>query len=92
MTACDIKLEVKQKRPHRPDTQHVVVEEDFRFESDLDQVGDHLHVVCSVGVAVHTQRHEEVLSWSSQLCTHTNKEGELILIDYSNKHSSLYSW
>lgn len=51
----------------RPDTQHVVVEEDFGFETDLDQAGDHLHVVCSVSVAVHTQRHEEVLSWSSQL-------------------------
>lgn len=57
----------ENERLHRPDTQHVMVEEDFGFESDLDQVGDHLHVICSVGVAVHTQRHEEVLSWTSQL-------------------------
>lgn len=51
----------------RPDTQHVVVEQNFRFESDLDQVGDDLHVVSTVGVTVHTQRHEQILSWSSQL-------------------------
>lgn len=57
-----------------------MVEEDFGFEADLDQVGDHLHVICPMGVAVHTQRHEEVLSWSGQLCTHKNKEREFTLI------------
>ena len=51
-----------------------MVEEDFGFESDLDQVGDHLHVVGAVGVAVHTQRHEEVLSWSGQLCTQRQRK------------------
>lgn len=83
------KEEIKVKsdmRCHTPDTQHVVVEEDFGFESDLDQVGDHLHVVRSVGVAVHTQRHEEVLSWSSQLCTHKNKERQLTLLTVINIH------
>lgn len=60
-------LGTEKERDCRPDTQHVVVEENFGFESDLDQTGDDLHVICSVCVAVHTQRHEEVLSWSSQL-------------------------
>ena len=40
---------------YKPDTEHVVVEENFGFKSDLDQVGDHFHVVCSVCVAVHAQ-------------------------------------
>lgn len=51
-----------------------MVEEDFGFESDLDQVGDYLHVVCSVGVAVHAQRHEEVLGRTSELGTKTSRE------------------
>lgn len=54
-----------------------MVEEDFGFESDLDQVRDHFHVICSLGDAVHAQRHEEVLGRASQLCTHNNKEKEL---------------
>lgn len=44
-----------------------MIKKNFGFESDLDQVGDNLHVICSVGVAVHAQRHQEVLSWASQL-------------------------
>lgn len=59
----------QSERLGRPDTQHVVVEQNFGFQSDLDQVGDDLHVVGSVGVWVHTQRHEQVLSWSRQLST-----------------------
>lgn len=50
-----------------------MVEEDFGFESDLDQVGDHLHVITAVGVAVHTQGHEKVLGRSGQL-VHTEIE------------------
>lgn len=40
----------QSERLNRPDTQHVVVEQNFGFQSDLDQVGDDLHVVGSVGV------------------------------------------
>lgn len=58
---------------YKPDTQHVVVEEDFRFEPNLDQVGDHFHVICAVCVAVHAQRHEKVLGRSSQLFTQNSK-------------------
>lgn len=46
-----------------------MIEDDFRFQADLDEVGDHLHVVRSMGVAVHTERHEKVLSWTGQLQT-----------------------
>lgn len=44
-----------------------MIEDDFRFQADLDEVGDHLHVIRSMGVAVHTERHEKVLSWTGQL-------------------------
>lgn len=44
-----------------------MIEEDFRLETDLDEVGDHVHVVSSVSSTVHAQRHEEVLRWSRQL-------------------------
>lgn len=44
-----------------------MIEDDFRFQTDLDEVGDHLHVIRSMGVAVHTERHEKVLSWTGQL-------------------------
>lgn len=45
----------KNENLGRPDTQHVVVKQNFGFETYLDQVGDDLHVIGSVGVTVHTQ-------------------------------------
>lgn len=50
-----------------PDTQHVMIQEDFRLKTDLNEVGDHIHVVSSMSSTVHAQRHEEVLRWSCQL-------------------------
>lgn len=44
-----------------------MIEEDFRLKTDLDEVGDHVHVVSTVGSTVHAQRHKEVLRWSCQL-------------------------
>ena len=44
-----------------------MVEEHFGLEADLDEVGDHLHVVSTMRVAVHAQRHEQILSWARQL-------------------------
>lgn len=62
---------------YRPDTQHVVVEEHFGLEADLDEVGDDLHVVSAMRVAVHTQRHQQVLSWTSQLQQQGEPKGSL---------------
>lgn len=37
-----------------PNTQHVVVEKNFGLEADFDQVGDDLHVLGAMSIAVHT--------------------------------------
>ena len=46
-----------------------MVEEHFGLQADLDEDGDHLHVVRAVRVAVHAHGHEEVLCWAVQLGT-----------------------
>ena len=46
-----------------------MVEEHFGLQADLDEDGDHLHVVRAVRVAVHAHGHEEVLRRAVQLGT-----------------------
>ncbi len=57
-----------------PDTQHVVVEENFRFEADLNEVWNDLHVVWTMCITVHAQRHQKILCWPSQLENHQTKK------------------
>jgi len=60
-------------RVDRPDAEHVVVEQHFGLQADLDEDGDDLHVVGSVRVAVHAHGHEEVLRRPVQLRQKKNR-------------------
>lgn len=53
-TSRVLSLPITDTVTRSPDTQHVVVQKDFWLETNFDQVGDNFHVLCCVGVAVHT--------------------------------------